>query len=129
MFNPITQDEFNPEEFIQVLDNEQPYMWKAWRGVECEAVKLYRADPWKKTNRIIVSREAMLWHSFHNPETWDGMDIDDCRDNDEPYIEWTWECEGYDVVERTSPAITEFSCPINYDDYIRTTVWQYFGGR
>ena len=108
MFNPITQDEFNPEEFIQVLDNEQPYIWKAWRGTECEAVKLYRANPWKQTNRIIVHHEAMLWHSFHNPETWDGVEL---------------EADDEGVVD------TGYSCPINYDEYIRTTVWHYFGGR
>lgn len=86
---------------VQVLDEVNPFSWRN----ECEAKKLMLDNPYKQMNAILVHHDAMLWHSFHNDETWD---IELERDE-------------YGVI------VTEFLCHINQDSHIGYTVLSYYG--
>lgn len=86
---------------IEVLDEVNPFSWR----YDCEAKRLMHDNPYKQMNRILAHHDAMLWHSFHNDETWDcELELDD-----------------------DGVFVTEYHCHINQDAHISYTILGYYG--
>lgn len=91
----------NVDNVISTLNEINPFSWR----YDCEAKLRMLDNPYKQMNAILVHRDAILWHSFHNDETW----------------EVELERDDYGVV------VTEFLCHINQDMHISYTVLGYYG--
>lgn len=99
-----------PDNAIEVLNELAPTLWRPYKGKVSNAVKLMHDNPFKQLNKILAHSDAMMWHSFHNEETWEGLEPDDMRDDD-------------------GVITTEYCNAVNLDEHVYRTVLEYYGHR